>query len=104
MVLVIIPDQNQLSTKDFIIHLLLREHPLSVKKIWNRMRVFHNKSVSFQGVYKALTELMEVGVVVKTPEKEYEINIDWIISVKRFAEHAEKQYIGGQSTIMSFVK
>ncbi len=94
-----------MSTKDLIVHLLLQEHPITAKKVYNRLRIGAGKNITFQGVYKALMELVEEGVVVKNPENEYELSIEWVFALKKFVEKAEKEYSENtQTTLPGFIK
>ena len=79
------------STKDLVITLLLRHHPLNVKQVWYKIRRTFGKNISYQAVYKSVSELMETGVLVKN-EIGYEISLQWIGKVKRFTQNLEDTY------------
>jgi len=78
-------------TKDLIISLLTEEYPLTVKVVTNKIRKKYNVSVSFQGVYKVINQLLEEGVLVKEG-KYISINKNWIINVRDFIERLQKKY------------
>jgi hypothetical protein len=79
------------STKDLVMLVLLKNHPLSAKQLWYRVNKGFGKSISYQGVYKTVSMLKNTGVLRKS-EIGYEISLDWIKRVKEFTEALEGRY------------
>ncbi len=73
------------SSKDVIISLLAYEQKLSAKQIHARTKRKYALNISYQAVHKTLNELMEKGIIEKKG-KEYELNLNWINSLKKFTE------------------
>lgn len=88
-----IPELNKkpTNTKDAIISILKSEWPLTLKKIYNRIKKFHKLSCSYQAVYKSVNELIDKSVLRKKGN-EYEINIDWIKRLQTFTDIVETNY------------
>jgi hypothetical protein len=84
-------DTDGKSTKDLVIMLLLRQHPLSAKQVWYKVNRLFGRNISYQGVYKTVSILLENGVLNKS-EIGYEINTQWINRVRRFTQTFEKTY------------
>ena len=84
-------DVKEKNTKDLIISILLRDHPLTVKQIWCKIRKIFGKTISYHGVYKTVIELHESKVLEKN-EAGYEISLDWVKKVKNFSENLETNY------------
>jgi len=79
------------STKDLVISTLMYEHPLNLAKITNSIKKKFHASVTFQGVRKAVNQLVENGVVLKEG-KEYSLNKDWVLRLRDFVEKLQESY------------
>ena len=79
------------TAKDLVVSLLADEYPLSAKQITNKIKSKFNVSVTFQGVYKAINQLIENGVLIKE-KKNIQINKDWITNAKAFVDSLQKKY------------
>lgn len=79
------------STKDLVISLLVDEYPLSAKQITNKIKSKFGVSVTFQGVYKAINQLITDGVLSKEG-KNLQISKDWIINAKLFLDSLQTKY------------
>lgn len=88
---IIVPGQGVGSTKDMILSLLAREHPLTAKQITNKIRKVFGTSATFQGVYKALASLEEDKVITKQ-NRAYSLSKNWIISSKGFFDKLHREY------------
>jgi len=87
----ILPEMSgKRKVKDLIVSILADEWPLTLKKIYNRVKKY-GKGASYQAVHKALNELIDKKVVEKN-RREYKLNIKWIIDIKDFSEKLEKSY------------
>jgi len=79
------------STKDLVISLLIDEYPLSAKQITNKIKSKFSVSVTFQGVYKAINQLIDNGVLIKDG-KNIQISKDWITNAKSFIDSLQRKY------------
>lgn len=79
------------TTKDLIISLLAEEYPLTAKQITSKLKNNFYVSVTFQGVYKALNQLIENEVLIKDG-KNIQINKNWITDAKSFIDLLQKRY------------
>jgi len=84
-------DIDSKSTKDLVIMLLLKNHPLNVKQLWYKVNRVFGKSISYQGVYKTVSILYAAEILVKG-EIGYEINIAWVKKVRKFTQNLEESY------------
>jgi len=82
---------NKKRVKDVIIDILSFEWPLTLSQIYNKISRNYGCSVSCQATYKALNELLIEGVLSKQ-DKFYTINLEWLLKLKNFALHIEKNY------------
>jgi hypothetical protein len=93
MLNLIIPELNgkPKATKDFVITLLTREWPLTLRNIYYRIKKSYGYSASYQSVYKAVKELLDEGALIQK-DKKYVINIDWIKNLQSFTDIVETNY------------
>lgn len=84
-------DADGKSTKDLVIMLLLRQHPMTAKQLWYKVNRLFGRSISYQGVYKTLSALHRSNVLRKS-EIGYEIDLDWIRRVRSFTQSLESTY------------
>lgn len=71
--------------KNLIFTILTNEYPLKIIELTNYIKKRYGKSVTFQGVRKALFQLIDENVVVRK-ENEFEINKDWVKNSKQFLD------------------
>jgi len=90
---ILIPELNSKpkNSKDAIINTLTLEWPLTLRQIYYKIRKHYNYSSSYQSVYKAVKELTKLNVL-KSKDKKYEINIEWIKEVQSFTDIVETNY------------
>jgi len=84
-------DVDGKSTKDLVIMLLLKNHPMSVKQLWYRVNRTFGRNISYQGVYKTIATLLAAEILKKS-EIGYEINLEWIRKVRKFTLALESTY------------
>ena len=77
--------------KDLAVLLLIEEYPLKVKAIFNQLRQNYGVSATYQAVHKALLQLAEDGVVLRT-KFGFIINREWIKKVEFFVALAKRNY------------
>ena len=79
------------TTKDLVISLLVDEYPLNAKQITNKIKNKFGVSVTFQGVYKAINQLINNDVLVKDG-KNIQISKNWITNAKSFIDSLQRKY------------
>jgi orotate phosphoribosyltransferase-like protein len=86
--------------KNLIIYALVSEWPLTVRKIYNKLKSNNGIDVTYQAVFKTVKELVEKDVLVEK-NKKYMINIGWINMVRDIADMMKKRYLSasGESEI-----
>jgi len=89
----LIPEINNKpkNTKDAVISILTIDWPLSLMKIFHRIKKKYRFSYSYQAVYKAVKELMERGIL-KEKDNGYEIDIAWVKELQSFTDIVETNY------------
>ena len=93
-------DVDGKSTKDLVIMLLLKNHPMSVKQLWYRVNRSFGRNISYQGVYKTIATLLAAEILKKS-EIGYEINLEWIRKVRKFTQVLESTYDGDNLPIVA---
>ena len=90
---ILVPEINAkpTNTKDAVITMLALEWPLSLKTIYSKIKRKYGYSSTYQAVYKAVKELVEMQVLIEK-EKRYEINIEWVKRVQSFTDIVETNY------------
>lgn len=83
--------EHQKKAKDLIISVLTMKHPLSSKKIYNEIKRRYGYSMTYQGVHKSISQLLEQGVLIKE-DWEYSINMQWIDEIGNFVEKMKQSY------------
>ena len=88
-----IPELNNKpkNSKDAIINILTIEWPLTLKQIYHKIKKHYNYSSSYQSVYKGVKELTKLKVL-KSKDKKYEINVQWIKQLQSFTDIIETNY------------
>jgi len=84
-------DTEGKSTKDLVIMLLLKQHPMTAKQLWYKINRLFGKNLSYQGVYKTVSILRESQIITKS-EIGYEISLDWVRKVRSFTQSLETGY------------
>ncbi len=79
------------STKDVVVSLLVDEYPLTAKQITNKIKSKFGVSVTFQGVYKAINQLIKEGVLIKE-SKDIQISKGWITNARSFIDTLQRKY------------
>lgn len=88
----VIPELNSKpGTKDAVISILTIEWPLSLRAIFYKIKAKYNYGFSYQAVFKAVKELVEIGVLIER-DKKYEINIEWVKRLQSFTDVVETNY------------
>jgi len=85
--------------KDLVISTLAKKFPLTLTKLTNSIKKDFRVSVTFQGVRKAVNLLVEENIVKKT-KKEYQLNKDWILSLRDFSEKLQNAYFNKTPEIL----
>lgn len=83
------------TSKDAIINILTNKWPLTLREIYYSIKKQYSYSGSYQSVYKAVKELNQMSVL-KSKDKKYEINIDWVKKVQSFTDIVETNYYAKQ--------
>lgn len=65
------------NVRESIISALSREFPLSIRKLYNKIKKDYNLGVTYQAVYKLVKEMLGDGILEGT-DKEYRLNVNWI--------------------------
>lgn len=81
---------NTNSSKETIIELLSTEWPLTAKKMHRRLIKKYHRSITYQAVHKALTELAEKNIIEKGKEG-YRINKSWLKQLGEFSQKLEQE-------------
>ncbi len=86
--------------KNLIIYTLVSEWPLTVRRIYNKLKSNNEIDVTYQAVFKTVKELVEKDVLVEK-DKKYMINVGWINMVRDIADMMKKRYLSasGESEI-----
>ncbi|UCD07145.1 MAG: hypothetical protein JSW41_04945 [Candidatus Aenigmatarchaeota archaeon] len=86
--------------KNLIIYTLVSEWPLTVRRIYNKLKNNNEIDVTYQAVFKTVKELVEKDVLVEK-DKNYMINVGWINMVRDIADMMKKRYLSasGESEI-----
>ncbi len=78
-------------TKDIIISILIRDHPLTSRKLHRALKAEYQYMVTYQAVHKAVKLLLEQKVL-KMEGKGYSINEAWIENVTKFVDELHSVY------------
>jgi hypothetical protein len=82
---------NPKTTKDFVITILSKEWPLTLRNIYFKIKKAYGYSASYQSVYKAVKELLEDKALTEK-DKKYSINVEWIKNLQSFTDIVETNY------------
>jgi hypothetical protein len=86
-----LPEFGEKRVKDLIIQILSVEWPLSLSQIHRKICKDYSLSVSCQGTYKAIIELLKNEILIKK-DREYQIHSRWIKRILEFANKIEDNY------------
>jgi hypothetical protein len=86
--------------KDLIISTLMYDYPLTLIKLTNAIKKKFTVGVTFQGVRRAVNNLVEEKILLKKG-KEYEINRDWILEMKEFIDKLHDSYSTPEGNIIN---
>ncbi|MDP2908903.1 MAG: hypothetical protein Q8N77_03800 [Nanoarchaeota archaeon] len=79
------------TTKDYVISILGYDWPLTIKKVYNLVKKRYGHNVTYQAVFKAVSELHSKGVIEKKDEG-YQINLKWLKHLHNYTEFIETNY------------
>lgn len=85
-------------TKDIIIHLLAKEHPLHIIPIKNYLKKRYGRNITYQGVRKIVKELLKEEIVEKENEG-YQLRNEWVNSMRKFFTAMASSTISKQKKI-----
>ncbi|HLC79758.1 MAG TPA: hypothetical protein VJG83_05050 [archaeon] len=80
------------TVKNQLVQILSKEHPLSLANMHRKIAQKFSSRVSFQGIRKAATMLVDEGVLFRNESKEYEISKKWIFDSKKFFDSLSVSY------------
>jgi len=86
------------TTKDLVISTLMYNHPLTLTGLTKNIKRKFGASVTFQGVRKAVNQLLESGVITKEG-KEYSLSRNWILDLRDFVENLQESYFTEKSGV-----
>lgn len=78
--------------KNMIIYTLVSEWPLTVRKIYNKVKTTNGINVTYQAVFKTVKELVDKDILVEK-DKKYMLNIGWINMVRDMTDMMKKRYL-----------
>ena len=87
------------STKDMVVTILSTEWPCSAKRIFYIMKKEYDPAISYHASYKAISSLLEEGVITKEAKK-YKINMSWLKRAKHLLSKIEETYLGKHKMIL----
>jgi len=82
---VVLPLGEKDDVKNLVFTILTEEYPLKIIELTNFIKKRYGRSVTFQGVRKALLQLVEDGVLIRE-ENAFSINTNWIQDSKKFLD------------------
>ncbi len=92
----VFPLSRKGDVKDLVFTILTKEHPLKIIELTNYIRKRYGKSVTFQGVRKALIHLVEGGVLVKEGIA-FSINKEWVRETKNAIDELYLEIFEGKA-------
>lgn len=82
--------------KNLIIYALLSEWPLTVRRLYNKLKSNNGIDVTYQAVFKTVKELVDKDVLIEK-EKKYMLNVGWINMVRDIADMMKKKYLSASN-------
>ncbi|MBI4450797.1 hypothetical protein HY642_02370 [Candidatus Woesearchaeota archaeon] len=86
---VVIPSFESRTLKDLACATVASEQPLTVKKLYNKLRRNYGVTATYQAVHKAVASLVMQGVLVKK-HRVYSVNPHWVANLSRFVQDLQK--------------
>ncbi len=86
------PREKKKPLKNMIIYTLVSEWPLTVRKIYGKVKTSNGINVTYQAVFKTVKELVDKDVLVEN-DKKYMLNIGWVNMVRDTADMMKKRYL-----------
>lgn len=86
------------TSKDLVVSALIYNHPTTLIKLTNIIKRKFHASFTFQGVRKAVNQLVIDEVVVKAG-REYSLSKDWILKLREFTEKLHESYFAESTGI-----
>lgn len=83
------------STKDQIINVLSYDWPLSARRIYNFVKKKYSNGVTYQAIYKAISQMLAEKILIKTKEG-YQLNLVWIKEIHDQTEMIRVNYYSEQ--------
>lgn len=96
----ILPMKGTSDVKDIIFSILSEEYPLKIIELTNFIKRRYGKSVTFQGVRKALMQLVDEKIVIKK-DKEFLINKEWVKDTKKFLDELYLKLVKSKKPVKS---
>src|SRR3989338_1322121 len=93
----ILPMNGSSEIKNLVFTILTEEYPLKIIELTNFIRRRNGKTVTFQGVRKAVMQLVTQGVVVKE-NNEFMIRKEWVQQSKQFLDKLYLKMIEGEKS------
>ncbi len=84
------PTGKPATVKECIISVLSTNWPLTAKRIYHKIKA-HGFSVTYQAVFKAISELSGKGVLEKEG-REYKLSLEWIEKIEGFSRNLKESY------------
>ena len=81
------------NVRESIIAVLSREFPLSIKKIYNKVKKEYGLDVTYQAVFKLVKEMVDDKVIEKD-NSEYKLNMNWIKQLEDEITVIKSKYVG----------
>ena len=92
-------DIGKEKVKDVVIKILSHEWPLTIKKIYYKIKKEYNLGVSYQAVHKVVNQLVEKKVLEKS-KKEYHISLEWVENLGSLAKNLKESYSKNKPLIL----
>ncbi len=96
-----IPMSGSSDIKNLVFSILTEEYPLKIIELTNFIRRRYGKSVTFQGVRKALMQLVNEGVVIKQ-NNEFLVNKEWVQKSKIFLDKLYLKLVEGKEKAKNY--
>lgn len=83
------------STKEQVINILSYDWPLSIRKIYSIIKKRYVRKVTYQAVYKAVSQMLDDKILLKT-KNGYQLNLDWVKKLHNETEIIRVNYFSEQ--------
>jgi hypothetical protein len=83
--------------KNIVIAVLSEQWPLSARRLYKEICAGHFRKVTYQGVFKALRQLREQGIVKRSAEG-HQLDLEWIEELDAYSEFLHTNYALGKNT------